>query len=851
MRFTLKPSHKSFHRSMLFSMLAIAVCLMAMHAQTLAQDEVVELPTLEEKRAQLPGFSDLMKSADTSPYDWLVLKDGGVVEIEPVYPRPDTLAKMAEERVELEKQVGGTRLERDARRNRLAELRMVQLVLPENQAEDLEVPVTQVSEVISFEKIMLWRVDELLKEGEISKAYQMLLVVDRSVPGWKESIPRFDGLLLREANLKLADNDPYAALALMDELAERNLANQELPQIMGRTIDPLVNAAVENNDYKKAQYLIGRLGKYFADHSVVQKWSRQLQNLSNQKLAEASKFSQAGDFDEASRMAAEARRIWGTMSTNQVAEVSRHLSRFQTLRVPVRRFANAPVVYPIPLEAENRHRELTTVSLFEAYSADELTYYQSSFFDVWDPNDLGREVVFSMKQTKPYFRTQPILTSNDIAGTLGNLLNPDLPTFNPRLGSFVKSFSVRSPDELRVSFTRVPLNLEALFRFPIDSEITALNPEPDLLSTRFHLVEELPQERVYRRIVPEPDGLIPSQYHVAEIRELKFDDRHSEIQAFRRKEIDMLPHLRPWEIDVFKASGLAFVQQYAIPSTHVIVFNPKSENVRSAQLRRGLSFGVDRESMLKKIILRDERMKYGRIASAPWHTESYANSPLVEPPVYDHYLSFLLRLAALEQLRIPLKQEYVAEQRAKTLEAKEDWDEDLFRFDKAEEIKAVSAHIKLPRLRMVCDPDEVAMLAAEKMVERWTLLGFDIELIPGNQDGARLDDGQWDMMYRRVRMQEPLLDLWELLLTDKNFDVEKLSGYPDWMRQELINLDYATSFNDAQQRLFKIHRHMAAQAFIIPLWELDDFVAMQRNIAGFVGRPLSVYHDVERWLVKP
>lgn len=851
MGFDLKLPIEMYRCLLLTRTVMFAACLATITGPLWAQDDAEERPTLEEKRAQLPSFEELMQFADTEPFDWLVLKDNTVIEVSPVYPRPNTLAKMDQERSELEKQKGGTRPERDARRNRLEQLRMVQVVLPDNQAVDFELPVSQVSQIISFEKIMLWRVDELLKQGAIAKAYQMLLVVDRSVPGWEESVPRFDGLLLSEANQKLEAKEPYAALALMDELAERNPDNEQLPIVMGRTIDELITKAVGDDNYQKAQYLISRLRKYFSDHNVVQKWTQQFQRLSDQKLAQARQLSEAGKFDIASTTAAEARRIWSSMSTTQVAEVSRHLSRFQTLRVPVRRFKDDPAIFPIPLEAETRDEELTTVSLFEPSAADELTYYQSSFFDVWDPNDLGREVVFSMKQTKPYFRTQPVLTSNDVAGTLSNLLDPDLPTFNPRLGSFVKSFSVRSPDELRVSFTRVPLNLEALFRFPIESEITSLSPELSLLSTKFQLVDKNSDERVYRRIVPEPDGLIPSQYHVAEIREKKFTNRHDEIQAFRRKQVDMIPHLRPWEIETFKASGIAFVQQYAIPSTHVIVFNPKSENTRSAQLRRGLSFGVDRESMLKKVILRDDKMKYGRVASAPWHSQSYANSPLVDPPAYDHYLSFLLRLAAQEQLRIPLKQEFVAEQKAKALAAKQEWDEEVFRFDNSDQIKAVAAHIKLPKLRLVCDPDEVAMLAAEKMVERWRVLGYEIEMIKGDQEGRPLADDQWDMMYRRVRMQEPLLDLWEVLLTDSNFDVEKLAAYPDWMRQELINLDYATSFNDAQQRLFKIHRHMAAQAFLIPLWELDDYVALQRNIAGFSGRPVSVYHDIERWLVKP
>jgi len=134
---------------------------------------------------------------------------------------------------------------------------------------------------------------------------------------------------------------------------------------------------------------------------------------------------------------------------------------------------------------------------------------------------------------------------------------------------------------------------------------------------------------------------------------------------------------------------------------------------------------------------------------------------------------------------------------------------------------------------------------------RWRLLEYDIELIPSDSPGEKLGDDDWDLMYRTVRMQEPLLDLWGLMLTDNKFDVDRLSGYPDWMRQELINLDYATSFKDAEARLFRIHRQIAAQAFIIPLWELDSYIALQRNIAGFAARPLSVYQDIERWLVKP
>ncbi|MEZ6128546.1 MAG: ABC transporter substrate-binding protein [Planctomycetaceae bacterium] len=840
---------------LLSGLLIFCAPLMAQDAADASTDASNQLPTLEEMLTKLPTAEELIKADSTKPFDWVVLNNGSVLVTEALYPRPDTLAKMAEERAQLQAARGGSSEEISKRNTRKTELRFLKIVLLDDPTEDYTLTVSEVERVISFEELMLRRADLLMEEGEIAKAYDLLLLVDRNVPGWAPTAPRFDQLLLRESQLKFKENDHYAALALLDELTARNPENQELPRQLGSIVDGLVKTSLESEDYARARYFIGRLTKHFPKHPVATGWQDRMRHRMNELMDQAAQLASSGKHAEAANIAVQADAVWN-ITGNQRAAYSGFVSRYQRLRVPVRDFSGGQVVSPVPLEADLRHEELTTVKLFEPYAADELTYFQSSFFDLWDPQDLGREVVFSIRQTRPYWQSQPILTANQIADALSDQLNSDLPSFNPRLASFIKAFAVRSPTELHVSFTRVPLNLEALFRFPVkgipeDSTASVHDASRELLSRRFALVEETEDRRVFRRTDPEPDGLIPTQYHVAEVVEQKYPDRHADLQAYTRGEVDILPHLRPWEIDIIRQTEQSFVQQYALPQTHVLVFNPLSTAVENPQIRRALSFGVDRESLLKKVILRDPDMKYGRPAKAPWHSESYANSPLVTVPKYDMYLAYLLRLAALEKLKIPLKQQFVAEAKAKALAAKEDWDEQLFRLDKAQEIAASAAHITLPVLRMVVDSDEVAVLAADQMVTRWKALGFEIEMIPADRAGQTLTDDEWDFMYRSIRMQEPLLDLWSLMLTDDQFDVTRLANYPDWMRQELINLDYATSFLNAQQRLFTIHRHIAAQAFIVPLWELDDFIAFKRNVSGFQGRPLSVYHDVERWQVKP
>lgn len=817
-----------------------------------AQDRATadtELPKIEDM--QLPSARELKNDA---PVDWIVLKDTRTLVTTPVYPRPDTLKKIQDELKQLEAARGGNAEQRRKRTARRKELRNLIVVLPSDESLDLFLPIDQIDEIILHEDLCLRRVDQLLKDNEITQAYELLLHVEQQLPGWDKAGPSFEKLLATEARLKVTEKDDTAALAILDELAGRNIDNLDLREILAEIVDRRVEEAANRKRFDSARYMLSRITRHFPQDPVAEKWKARLKSRSQELLRQARELYDQKKYRDAALVAREADYVWKATGSDRAA-YAELVARYQFLRVPVRRFGDESTIFPIPGAAQQQSRQLTSVSLFEASTADELTYFRSSFFEAWDPTDLGREVVFSVRQTRPYWQSQPLLTANQIADSLSIRLDPKRPTFDPRLASFVKEFAVRSPTELQVVFHRVPLNLEALFRFPVTTLKNTSNSEAQreqvLLSTRFTEAAKTDDSRIYRRSLNEPDGLLRTQYHVAEVIEQTFEDREAEIRAFTKGELDILPHLRPWEIDIFKYSGSFAVQQYRLPQTHVLTFNPKSEAVTNPQLRRAISFGVDRENLLKKVILRDPEMQHGRPAKAPWSASSYANSPLVQPPKYDLYLSFLLKLAAQEKLRVPGRQEFVAKAKKKVEDAGGEWDEAVFRQKNGAAISKSVAHITLPRLRFVVEDDPVAMLAAEKMVERWQALKFDIELIPGGKPGKPLADDEWDVMYRVVRMEEPLLDLWSIMLTDEKLDVSRLETYPDWMRQELINLDYATSFPDARGKLFQIHRHMSAQAFVVPLWELDDYIAFQRSISGFESRPLSVYQNVEKWQVIP
>jgi len=104
-------------------------------------------------------------------------------------------------------------------------------------------------------------------------------------------------------------------------------------------------------------------------------------------------------------------------------------------------------------------------------------------------------------------------------------------------------------------------------------------------------------------------------------------------------------------------------------------------------------------------------------------------------------------------------------------------------------------------------------------------------------------------------MADPLVDLWPFLTLDSRARVESLAFLPDWLRQELIELDNAGDWNTALEHLHRLHRQLNAEVQLIPLWEVDEFFLIRKNINQprlhtFDTRLMHPYHAVERWMIR-
>ncbi len=772
------------------------------------QDPTAGLEIYQDLQKNLPSALELLDQVE--PLDWVVLKatspdKNPVLKAEGVPDRPDTLETFKREK-----------------------RKFIAIIVPDVGISEFNLPISKIEKIVYAEEQMLLVVDKLLrrpKPDDIETAFELVSAVERRIERWDKTIPRLQKLLLTDARVKRSKGEPELALALLEECHEVQADFPGVNQMVGEIVDGLISKAVDGKDFRKAQHFLTRCGASFPDHPVRQQWVQRLTSMAQSHYDKSQQLFQQQKYPEAAAEAQEGTRIMRARADN-AAIYRRVLGRYQQINVGVTSLGQK---FPIRTSAEVRHRQLQETHLFEPLRADSVVYYETALFEQWDPLDLGRRAVFKLRARQPHYSALPDVTSPNIIDTVKARLDPNNQAYNERFASYIDEFRVRSPFEFEIRFSRIPLRVESLFAFPLT------NADGELYSSRFEQVSKTDDKLVFRRRYKEPEGLSLAEYHVAEVIEHKFDKSFKAIQALKRGELQMIAHLQPWEIDAFESNKDFYRRQYGLPFVHVIQFNPNNEVLKNPQVRRSLSMSIDRERILKQTVLKDDAMRHGRPVAAPWAARSYANSSLVEVPAYD-----------LQGLRTAAALRGTAEMVLKTDEEREAEAKAAKTGNNAPTKSDRPRTKKLPTLRLMLEEDPVIQASAVEIIKFWKAAGYSIQIIDSTDD-----PNGWDLVYHKVRMVEPLVELWPFLTLAEKAKVEGLLVLPDWLKQKVVDLDFTSNFPAAEEHLRLLHRHLSAQGFFIPLWEVDDYAVFSTNVSGFSNPPVTPYQRVNQWSVVP
>lgn len=761
-----------------------------------------ELPTREEM--VLPTVEQLLNDI---PKDWIVLNTGGVLTVESLVPRPNTMALRQEEidAVEAERRKAPANA-REKFTEKLAELSQLEVVIPGVQGNpEFKLPLRRVVEIIHHEDLMIQRINELLKEGKIDSSLELLNRLRRTWDDWPGMEDVQQRIIFTDAQRRIESGNAATSLMLIDEIYRLNENYAGIQTQAGLAIEQLVSDAIAKEDYPRAQFYLNWIRQRFAEHEVYKRFSSQLAAKTADLIAQANAASSRGEFKAAAELIDQATRIW-PLSQELRGPHRTHTERYQRLHVGVVDLPGKTDAYFALSPADLRMRHLTSLRLFELDRLrDGTAYYRTRFFDEWEPTDLGREMLFTLKQFRQPYEMQSVLTTAEIVPLILHRLDPDHPNFDERLASYVRSVEIHSPYQFSLAFSRVPPRIEPLLaNISVTTAAETGTAEAD--AGGFALEPSGEDGVVYRRKLLEPDGL--PKYHVTEVIEHRYESHEKVAQALTRGEISMAPDLPDWIIRRMRNDEQFmkdfFILPYQLPDTHLLQFNPLSKPLRSRELRTALAYSVNREKFLKEIVLRDSQAASGKIVTTPFLSSNPGRNILVEPRRYDLSAALAMLLASRKQLTDGI-----------------------------------------PELTMIVAPDPIAEEVSREIAKTWTQVGLKVRLVYAHEPRPE----NWDIIYRSVNMVEPLVELWPFLTIEERARLSDLRRYPDWLKQELVQLDRTSDQSRAISALQTLHRHLWSDTAVFPLWELQKYMVIRKNIQGYPKNLMHCYDQVDRWMV--
>ena len=795
-----------------------------------SEEEDEPLPMID--KMELPSFQRLMQGP---PVDWLVLHTKKVIVVEPVSPRPGTLEDI-DRRIKKMTRRAGDPAESDEAKSKRLETYNLPITLLQGEDREYKVHVKYVKEIVYYEDLMLRRIDQLLDDRQVRKAYELIVALEERQDAWPGVVARRERLLFTESIVQLDEKHAQQALALLEALHERNAKYNGLEIQFGIVIDKLIGTAQANSAPREARYFLRRLARRYPNHQTVKDWSARLIQQTRDLLDKAVASERSGRIEEGLDIVEAAAQVWPELP-EVLPNYNRLAGRYQRLRVgvidlPASQLGAAPVVLSA---AEQRRRLLTQTSLFEpSRFENKIVRYESRFFSDWDPTELGHSVLFRLRPYRTPSESLPLVTAAGLADSLGRRLDPRTAHYDARFAATVEALEVRSPFDLAVRFRQVPLRPEPLFAFPPPPrdranalEIASVGENAASIGDArrglengtnepaatypFELRSSGNERAVYRRTMPEPDS--GATRHVSEVIEVKYGSYDKAIQGLLRGEVTMLPSVPASCERRLALKNEFFMQHYALPTTHVLQFNPHSRPLSARTLRRALVYAINRPQILEQVFLHEAPGSLGRATSAPFATTSYAynHDKTVEPHKFDPALAFSL---------------------AKTAE------------------KELAG--KLPVLRLVCPDEPEQHLAADRIALQWKAIGVaaTVKTAAAVELSAEGRDA-WDILYRTQTLAEPLVDLWQFLALTTSTETAALEHLPMWLRKQLLDLDRVGDGRTAENLLHRLHEQFWAEVHLIPLWEIDNFMIYRKTIRGVPDRPVTSFQRIERWRVEP
>jgi ABC-type transport system substrate-binding protein len=381
------------------------------------------------------------------------------------------------------------------------------------------------------------------------------------------------------------------------------------------------------------------------------------------------------------------------------------------------------------------------------------------------------------------------------------------PHFRPDFATLLSGVAIGPPGTAELHFSRVHVRPESMLQVP---------PPAAGAAAGFAIADYAPNQVVFSAIGPsssQPTGL-------QAIVEQTMPDDEAAVAALVAGEIDILERVPPWHLERLRAAQGVRVENYRLPTVHVLIPNLRRPLLAKREFRRALCFGIDRQWIVERVLLGGKSAAGFDVLSGPFPAGVSLSDPMrygynnrIAPRPFEPRLAAILATVAWSSVQTSTD----------------------------DEEKTASA--ALPELTLAHSADPVARLACQSIQAQLERQGITMtlkEFTAGELLAGRVD---CDLRYAELAVWEPVTDA-RRLLGPGSLTGDLQSPYLD---AALRQLDQATNWNDVRARLAEVHEIAHHELPLIPLWQTINYFAYRTSVRGIGESPVTLYQNIDNW----
>ncbi len=686
----------------------------------------------------------------------------------------------------------------------------ITLHLLQGEIRDFKVKRSLIKKIEYFEDLLLDEGERLTRAGDFAKAFECYLRVQNRQPGWPGLDDHVNQLLFEEGSAAMRDGDMERGLRLLRELFSRR------PQYTGLA-DRLANAyatraarAFEMGLYAKGRKILHELEPLAPNHPLLHSTQALFLTRAKKLVDDAARETGARKLD----LLAEAARVWPALEG--LAE--RYETAFRaetTLDVAVTDIPR-PIGSWVHTSADERINRLLFIPLLNRDDEESIQgKADGQLTGGLESGDLGRKLTIAIRKNIPWGDGSRPVSSIDVARAFIDRATPSSPVYSARWAEILNQVETPNESHVEIQLSRSLLKPGWWLTFPIGPAHAGWDGRVVTSDRGRLLVGDGPyrwESSGDKSLVMRASG----NAKIKRLREVILPSADASFSALLRGEISFVEHIAPHRVASLITQTDVKVGHFAHPSLHRIAIDGRTPALRNRALRRGLSYAIDRRTLLEETLLKHPSDAMNLVSDGPFAKGSYADAVGIEPFGYDPLLAKMLIAAARKEMGggpIKLTLEYPA----------------------------------LPEAQAV----------VPKLVEAFGLIGVEITATerPESLLENELRSGRrFDLAYRVSRCQEPVLEGGRMLCPgfDAPPSADGLASVASpRILQLLLQLERAPEWPTAKGIIVQIDGESRDELPVLPLWQLQDHYAWRTRLKGPPDVAETLYQDIESWEIQP